>query len=58
MQNIDIKVTNGKAVITIDLSKRYGASASGKTIAVASTRGNQTIDGTNVILGLNAYVKP
>ena len=37
-------------------------SATGKTLTVASTRGNQpteaTIEGKPVIIGLNAYIKP
>jgi len=37
-------------------------SATGKTLTVASTRGNQPteakIDGKPVIIGLNAYIKP
>jgi hypothetical protein len=36
-------------------------SASGKTLVVASTRGNATtkteIDGKPIIIGLNAYIK-
>jgi hypothetical protein len=58
MQNVDIKVTGDKAVITIDLKKRLGPSASGKTVIVATTSGNQKIDGTDVTIGINAYVKP
>jgi len=57
MQNIDIQVKNGKAIITIDLEQRHGISASGKSIIVASTEGNITIPGTEVKLGVNAYVK-
>ena len=37
-------------------------SATGKTLTVASTRGNQPtdarIDGKTVVIGLNAYIKP
>ena len=37
-------------------------SATGKTLTLASTRGNQPteakIDGKPVIIGLNAYIKP
>ena len=37
-------------------------SATGKTLTVATTRGNQptsaTINGQPVIVGLNAYIKP
>ena len=57
MENIAVKVEGTKAIITIDLSKRLGHSASGKSIIVASTGGNQPIPGTDVVLGLNAYVR-
>jgi len=57
MENVSIEVKGGKAIITIDLAKRGGRSASGKTIRVASTAGNKLIEGTDVVLGLNAYVK-
>jgi hypothetical protein len=37
-------------------------SATGKTLTVASTRGNQPtdarIDGKTVIVGINAYIRP
>ena len=55
--NISIEVKGDKAIITIDLSHRGNLSSSGKSIIVASTGGNVPIPGTNVILGLNAYVK-
>jgi hypothetical protein len=60
MENINIAVKDGKAVITIDLSKRGQLSSSGKTIRVATTAGNVPIPGTDppVFLGLNAYIKP
>ncbi len=55
--NIRIEVKDNKAIITIDLAHRGGLSSSGKSVIVASTGGNVPIPGTNVILGLNAYVK-
>jgi len=55
--NISIEVKGDKAIITIDLAHRAGLSSSGKSVIVASTGGNVPIPGTNVILGLNAYVK-
>lgn len=57
MRNIDYKVTGSKLVITIDISKRLGESKSGKSEVVATSEGNQKIDGTDVVIGLNAYVK-
>ena len=58
MQNIKCVVKSNKLLITIDLSKKGKASASGKTMVIASTRGNKSIEGTNVILGLNLYSFP
>lgn len=57
-ENVNVEVKDGKAVITIDLTKTFGRSASGKSITVASTKGNVVLDGTGgVTLGLNAYKK-
>ena len=56
-KNVEIEVQGTKAVITIDLAERHGRSASGKTEIVATTSGNQRIEGTSVVLGLNAYLK-
>ena len=56
-ENITVEIKDGKAIITIDLAHRGKPSSSGKSIIVASTGGNQAIPGTDVILGLNAYVK-
>ena len=58
MQNIKCTVKSNKLLITIDLSKKGKASASGKTMVVASTRGNKLIDGTDFHLGLNLYTYP
>lgn len=45
--------------IRIDLNKRLGASSTGKSIIVATTSGNKTIDRSGgVVIGINAYVKP
>ena len=57
MKNIDYTGTGSKLVITIDMSKRLGESKSGKSEVVATSEGNQKIDGTDVVIGLNAYVK-
>ena len=59
MDNIEIEVKDNKAIITIDLSKDFGPSKSGKTIVVATTRGNVPIPGAETIhLGLNCYKYP
>jgi hypothetical protein len=62
MKNITTAISNGKGktqilTITIDLSKTFGRSKSGKTTIIASTEGNVAVEGTEVILGLNAYIK-
>ncbi|MFH1491432.1 MAG: hypothetical protein ABII06_21190 [Pseudomonadota bacterium] len=59
MKNVEVAVKDTKIVITVDASKEFGPSASGKTIIIASTEGNQPIDvkGKKVIVGLNVYTK-
>lgn len=57
-KNIHYTVEGDMLTIRVDLSERYGPSASGKTIIVASSEGNQKLDGTPVVIGFNAYVKP
>jgi hypothetical protein len=54
----DEKVDGDKLIIEVDLTKEFGPSKSGKTITIASTRGNQKIEGTNAIIGLNVYKYP
>jgi len=58
MENVKWEVKDGKLIIEIDLTKELGPSKSGKTITVASTRGNQRIEGTDAIIGLNVYKYP
>ncbi len=57
---MEVKIENGKLHITIDLQEPT-PSASGKTLVIATTHGNMTtpclVDGKNVIIGLNAYIK-
>ena len=57
---MDVKIENGKLIISIELQEPT-PSASGKTLVVASTRGNKEtdvmVDGKPVIIGLNAYIK-
>jgi hypothetical protein len=57
-KNIEIVVTDGKAIITIDLARTFGPSSSGKSIIIASSEGNAEIPGApGVRLGLNIYRK-
>ena len=56
MKNVDLKVTGDKLVITVDLSKSYGLSASGKSTTVATTAGNVSVPGREEVkIGLNIY---
>ena len=52
------EVIDNKLMIEIDLTKDFGLSKSGKTITIASTRGNQKIEGTDAVIGLNVYKYP
>jgi len=54
------EIKDGSLIITIPLDTPK-PSASGKTLVVASTRGNiataATVNGKPVIIGLNAYIQ-
>jgi len=54
MLNVETKVVGKKMVITVDLSKTYGVSKSGKSEIIATTSGNVDI-GDGVKLGINCY---
>ena len=60
MKNVETKVTGDKLVITVDLSKEFGPSKSGKTVIIGSTEGNQKIATPkgDVTIGLNVYRAP
>ena len=57
MQNIQTSIKGTTLTITIDLAKRFGKSASGKTTLIASTQGNVAVGDSGAILGLNCYTK-
>ncbi len=52
---VTITIEGDDVVIRFPLNGDEGLSASKKTRIVASTRGNQPVPGTDVIVGLNAY---
>jgi hypothetical protein len=54
--NVKTEMKGKLLVITIDTAQRHGKSASGKSETVASTKGNIKVEGTDITLGLNAYV--
>jgi hypothetical protein len=61
MAQINAKIEKGNLIITIPLQTPT-PSASGKTLVVASSRGNVSttavVDGKPVTIGVNAYIKP
>lgn len=57
MKNVELSVTGNILTITVDLTKDFGPSSSGKTIIVASTEGNAKIPGREEQVGLNVYRK-
>jgi hypothetical protein len=56
-----VEIKGNKLCIEIDLEKPT-PSSSGKTLVVASSRGNAVttamVDGKPITIGLNAYIKP
>lgn len=57
MKNVEMSVEGDILTIKVDMTKEFGPSSSGKTIIIASTEGNQTIDGREEKVGLNVYRK-
>lgn len=53
------EIKGKKLIVTIDMYNPPRASASGKSLKVASSEGNQKmtlqVNGHNVVIGLNAY---
>ena len=57
MKNVEMKIDGDILTITVDLTKQFGPSASGKTIIVASTEGNVAVPDREEKIGLNVYRK-
>ena len=58
MKNVEMKVDGHILTLTVDLSKSFGPSASGKTTIIASTEGNKPVeDHEEIKVGLNVYKK-
>lgn len=57
MKNVEMSVSGNILTITVDLSKEFGPSASGKTTIIASTEGNVSIPNRDEKVGLNVYRK-
>jgi hypothetical protein len=56
-----VKIEKGQLLIAIPLNPEPVRSATGKTLVVASSRGNKETDvkvnGQKVIVGVNAYIR-
>jgi len=58
VKNCEMKLTGNILTITVDISKEFGRSSSGKSIIISSTEGNVSIpDKENIKIGLNVYRK-
>ena len=59
MKNVEMELNGNILTITVDVSKEFGMSSSGKTRIIASTEGNVSIEGKEEVkVGLNVYKKP
>ena len=57
-KNVAIEVKDKTLIITVDLSKDFGPSSSGKSRIIASTEGNAEVPGlAGMKIGLNVYKK-
>jgi len=57
MKNVQMTVAGNILTITVDLSKEFGPSSSGKTTIIASTEGNVSVPDREEKVGLNVYRK-
>jgi len=55
MKNVEFSVKGDILTITVDLTKEFGPSSSGKTIIIASTEGIVPLPGRAEVVGLNVY---
>lgn len=58
MKNMEMTINGDILTITLDLSKTFGKSSSGKSTIIASTEGNVSVPGRDEVkIGLNVYTK-
>lgn len=58
MKNVKLERKGDTLVITIDLSKSFGPSKTGKSTIVASSEGNMRVPGSDdAFVGVNVYKK-
>ena len=54
-KNVKVDIDGNILTITIDLTKTFGKSGSGKSTIIATTSGNKGIGKEDIKLGLNCY---
>ena len=58
MKNCEMKLNGNILTITVDISKDFGVSSSGKSIIIGSTEGNVSIpEKEDIKIGVNVYRK-
>ena len=57
VKNVELSVEGNILTITVDLTKEFGPSSSGKTVIIASTEGNFRLPEREEVVGLNVYRK-
>ena len=58
MENVKLRLDGKKLTIEVDLAAKGKSSASGKSLVIATTKGNVDVPGADgVKLGLNIYRK-
>jgi hypothetical protein len=55
MKNVEMSVNGNILTITVDLTKEFGPSSSGKTIIIASTEGNYRLPGRSGAVPSGGY---
>lgn len=55
MENVKMSIKGNKLFIEVDLTQDNGISSSGKSISIASTKGNKDVGKDNIKIGLNVY---
>jgi hypothetical protein len=58
MKNCEMKLNGNILTITVDISKEFGKSSSGKSIIIGSTEGNVSVpEKEGIKIGVNVYRK-
>ena len=58
MKNCEMELKGNILTITVDISKEFGVSSSGKSVIIGSTEGNVSLpDKEDIKIGVNVYRK-